>query len=56
MNVKVIDIQNKDYIFTEYESDIKEAAFAKLKRIHGLEIEEFKIHKEELRIYCYIDH
>lgn len=56
MNVKIIDIQNKDYIFAEYQSDTVENAIEKLKRIYGLEVENFEFYQSELKIYCYIDH
>lgn len=56
MNVKIIDIQNRDYIFTEYQVSTLEEAFEKLQRVYGLEVEEFEFCQNELKIYCYIDH
>lgn len=56
INVKIIDIQNRDYIFTEYQSDTVENAIEKLKRVYGLEVENFECCQNELKIYCYIDH
>lgn len=56
INVKIIDTQNKDYIFTEYQSDTVENAIEKLKRVYGLEVENFECCQNELKMYCYIDH
>lgn len=56
INVKVIDIQDKNYVFTEYKSNSLEEALEKLKRVYGLEIDSFELLKDELKIYSYIEH
>ena len=56
IDVKIIDIQNRDYIFTQYKSNTIDEAIAKLERVYGLEVESLEFYRNELNIYCYIDH
>ena len=56
IDVKVIDIQNKDYVFAQWKTDSIDVAIARLERVYGSEVESLEFYRNELNIYCYIDH